>query len=222
MKLSNRLIINFYIVLLSFGLSTNTKAQEISNLQLLVELADSLLNDVPKEAFIDSSKSVLIRSLQPNEEVDWFIENRIVEVLKRKNISTILLYQKYKSPKNKGENGRSITIIEYKVLALGIEYVDQKGGALFGSGLIKRKGKIGLFLRFINQPLGEIVWNGEVEGTRFDWFTAKVQTSIENPNIPFTLGKYLLRTGKSKIYEPILITGVTGIIVFLFFSLRSR
>jgi hypothetical protein len=61
-----------------------------------------------------------------------------------------------------------------------------------------------------------------VEGTRYDWVSAAARTQIENPNVSFTTGKFEIQSGKSKIFEPVLITGVTGVIIFLFFSLRSR
>ncbi|MFQ5865028.1 MAG: hypothetical protein ACE5IW_07355 [bacterium] len=219
---TNRLRINFYVVLICFGLAADAKAQELTNLQFLTELTDSLLEDVSKRIIKDSSKSILIKSLQPNAEVDWFIDNRIVEGLKRNNISKIYLYQDNKGTIAKEQDRRTAAVIEYKVLNLGIEYVERKGGGLFGTDLAKRKGKVALSLRIINHPTAEILWSEDVEGIRFDWVEAKSITSLENENVSFTQGTFEIRSGKSKIFEPVLITGVTGIIIFLFFSLRSR
>lgn len=219
---TNRLLINFYIVLICFGFAADAKAQELSNLEFLTELTDSLLEDVSKRTIKDSSNSILIKSLQPNSEVDWFIDNRIVEVVRKNNVSRIYLYQSHEGPIDKEKDGGVTTIIEYKVLVLGIEYVEEKGGGLFGTSLIRRKGKVSLWLRIIEQPAGEILWSGDRESVRFDWVPAKLITQIENPNVSFTTGTFEVRSGKSKIFEPILITGVTGIIVFLFFSLRSQ
>ncbi|MFQ5825038.1 MAG: hypothetical protein ACE5JB_13370, partial [bacterium] len=60
------------------------------------------------------------------------------------------------------------------------------------------------------------------KGSRLDWISSKKIRQLETRNLPFTQGVFLNGKGKSKFLEPIVITGVTGIIIFLFYSLRSR
>jgi len=112
--------------------------------------------------------------------------------LKRANINSI-----YLSQQEDRIDSTEFTVFEFKVITLGIEYTDKKGGGIFGAGKVKRKGNVGLSLRILDYPSGEIWWSGVVEGTRFDWIQATTISQMENVNIAFTQGVYLNGGAKS-------------------------
>lgn len=222
MWFKSQINIFLFLVLLFSSRLSNVHGQEVSNLKFLANLTDSLLEEVSKKILDDTTRPVKIRSLESNKDVTWFFVNQLIEVLKKNDHAVIYLNQGVNYQDLIQKDGSSFTVFEFKVLSIGVEYVDHRGGGLFGSGEIKRKGNVALSLRIFNQPSGEILWSGDIEGTRFDWIPANEIDVVENPNIPFTQANYPSSLSTKKIIEPILITGVTGIIIFLFYSLRSR
>jgi hypothetical protein len=208
----------FYLTLLFFfAIFHHAEAQQLSNLDFLANLTDSLLEEISKEAFPESLREVRIRSLNTNEDIRWFIENQIFNVLKKARVSSIYLKQQQDET-----DSTKYTVYECKVLTLGIEYMNKMPGGNLSPGNIRRKGSVGLSLRIFNHPSGEILWSGIVKGSRSDWIPGKKIREVENRSLPFTMGVFLNGEGKSGLLEPIVITAVTGIIIFLFYSLRSR
>jgi hypothetical protein len=55
-----------------------------------------------------------------------------------------------------------------------------------------------------------------------DTVAEKSLASLEEPGLPFTVGKWERPGRKFRWLEPALITSATGVVVYLFFALRSR
>jgi hypothetical protein len=91
------------------------------------------------------------------------------------------------------------------------------------SGSLKRVALINFFLRVLQEPFGEVLWSGELSAQKNDSVSAENLESLENPNIPFTKGKLSEPPEHDrKLLQTLLISGVTGAIVYLLYALRSR
>ncbi len=205
-----------------WSLSARCFSAGLNNLEFLTILADSLLEQVTEEVFEKLQNKISIKSLEVNTEVDWFIENQLVKALQNRGFDTIYLKHKEEDINSSGNVEISHSLFEFKVLNLSIDYSENTDNGLSKSGYAVRKGNIRFLLRVVQQPSGEFLWNGILAESKHDWILTDQIKAVENQNVAFTKGDFKINSGKIKILEPVLISGVTGIIVFLFYSLRSR
>ncbi len=73
----------------------------------------------------------------------------------------------------------------------------------------------------ITKPDGQMLVSRNVAGTWQDRIQSKDISQIENPNLPFTVGTKSDSRFIKRWLEPVLVTGATATVVYLFFSLRS-
>ncbi|NIR72255.1 hypothetical protein GWN42_16280 [candidate division KSB1 bacterium] len=182
-----------------------------------MSLTDSLLERVANDVLKSIVPTrVVIKSLDVNQAVDWFMEERLLEILKKNNVPSVYI-------RNNLENGEedSSTVFEYKVLNMGINYRENSRASSNG-GLIDRTAGVHFYLRIVQNPDRKILWSGTIEASKADALPAELLRRSENPNVPFTQGKLTSETGKGKLFQTVLISGATGVIVYLFYALRSR
>ncbi|MFQ5602016.1 MAG: hypothetical protein ACE5HS_01960 [bacterium] len=189
---------------------------EINNYQLLARLADSLLEEVAQNQLGDTTNVVAIRSLNSNDSLNWFIEDRLAGVLQKNNVHKIILQQDADLPDS------AKIIFEFMLLSIQINYAESDEQGLTKEDDLYRTGKLILFVRMLRAETGEIMWSGNREKAISDWISAKSVPTLENPNLPFTKGKFTRSERENSLIKPLLITGVTGLIVYLFYALRSR
>lgn len=161
------------------------------------------------------SSAVRIQSLQPDEEAGWFFAEGLENVLRDLGAESIYL-------DGVGPAGQeSSLLIDFKILRVGIRYLETPE---IGNDdeLRERMGHVALFLRISEQPSGKLLWSGEVSRDSSDTIRLAQLKVLENANIPFTVGQGTKNGDGSNLLEPVLITGITGTIIFLFYSLRSR
>ncbi|MFQ5750881.1 MAG: hypothetical protein ACE5HI_02700 [bacterium] len=222
MRFFERLIQLLCSLFVIWTLSTKCSAEDLTNLQFLTNLTDSLLQAATQDISERIKKKVVIRSLAVNKEVDWFIENQLVKFLHKRDVQSIYLNQDTLNAISATTRKDTISIFEFKLLTIGIEYFEENSQGLSKAGYVNRKGSISIYLRIIEQSTGEILWNGDIEKSQYDWIPLAAIDRLENPNVPFSKGVLIKNRGRTTILKPILITGITGIIVYLFYSLRSR
>lgn len=208
-----------FAALLGAGMYERCLAEEKSNLQFLESLTDSLLQDVFDHSFKNKPVRVKIRKLGAEDAVDWFFENRIVEVLKNEDVSFFFIQENDHA--DISLPAESFSTIEYKPLELNIKY-GPKTKKFPSQELIKRTGNVQILLRIIEHPGGKILWNAIQNASRVDWVDLESLNSLENENVIFAQGERIHDRIGSSIVQPILIATVTGVIAYLFYSLRSR
>ncbi|MFQ5706253.1 MAG: hypothetical protein ACE5HO_02325 [bacterium] len=177
------------------------------------------MQDVAVNSSIQSTWPIRVRNIQANNGADWFFLDRIVGVLKSHGFENI-----YVGPEENQQSDQRapFVVFEYKVLSVGIKYINRNPEKSIEEQRLQRIGHVGLFVRIFEQPSGRLLRSEEIKGAKADWVERVHLSQIENPNISFTQGEIEGIGRNNKFWEPVLITGVTGIIVFLFYSLRSR
>lgn len=187
-------------------------SQEASNFQFIVSLTDSLLNSALSEVSVEQAGQVGIKSLENDNKLNWFFEDRLVELLRRRGVVSI--YLNNESPINS-----PILIFEYNALEIDFKY-DKPNSALQDSLKVKRIADVGFFITITDQATGDVLLSKRFEATKIGWFQLNRSGEQTNDNIHFFQGSS--KSSKKNIIQPILITSVTGIIVYLFYALRSR
>lgn len=209
----------FSVTLLFVVLYRPCLGQEKSNLKFLENLTDSLLQDVFSQSFENKPIRFAIRNFGAADEQSWFFENQIIEALKKEGTSVFFVPEDDHAGASLSEE--NVIIVEYRSLDIGIEYgpeIKKNQSPM----LIQRNGKVGFSLRIISRPEGKILWNGSKSGTKFDWISLDSINEVENENISFVKGRQIKDSEASSLLQPILISVVSGVIVYLFYSLRSR
>jgi hypothetical protein len=209
-----------WCLLLALFCANRSSAEVTDNLQFLTLLTDSLIESQISGIFSDSEGKILIRAVQPNERLDWFFESRLVEVLKQQKADFIYVDGRVI------ENGAMVEdddlkVIEYRVLKLGIEYFEDPQKSM-GLDKLGRKAVVSFFLKVLEPASGKVLLSQELAGAKAGWYDWDDRRRIEDPNVSFTKGVFYGKNGPSKSVQALLLTGVSGVIVFLFYSLRSR
>jgi len=192
------------------SLSNRCLAQE-SNFQFISSLTDSLLDLATTQLPGEKSSQAILRRLEDNN-LNWFFEDRLVELLERKNIAHI--YFEDQVDRSPGSVNSFLTF-QYKVSKLDVKYNKQSRD----SNTVKRIAEVGFFLRIIEHATGKVLLSENFEATKEGWLD--VNQNLQQTNaIQFDQSQP--KQKKRNILQPILISSITGIIVYLFYGLRSR
>jgi len=217
-----RVVATLFLVVL-LARQTVSAAEVVDNLEFLSQLTDSLLSEKTAGIFSNLHGSVQIRGLDVNTEVDWFFENRLVELLKKESAGPLYLEGQDTGREAVTTREHSpVHIVEYKVVSLGIEYIGRDANGMERGEHLGRKAVLSFFLRVIWHSSGKILLSEHVSGAKYDWLPVQDRNRIENRSIGFTMGVFHARAGSNKAAEALLLTGVSGVVIFLFYSLRSR
>jgi hypothetical protein len=199
------------------GFETGT-AQNLTNYQLLAALTDSLLVDAISKVVVSLPRHAVVKSLQEAEGVDWFLQSRLVKALEDRKVEYVYLLHSNHDSLNVGDNAEATWGYEFKVLTIGVSYFK----IAKNMETITRQGRVEFLLRIINKLSGEIVFSRTLTGTKSDWIPIANVAAVENAQLGFTRGEMKSPPSKNRLIQPILITTVTGVIAYLFYSLRSR
>ncbi|RMF65587.1 MAG: hypothetical protein D6743_07770 [Calditrichaeota bacterium] len=208
----------FFVVYFCFLVATpEAAAQRVTNLEFLTGLTDSLLDQATQVLDSVEVRTVVIRALDPQNDANWFFEDRLSAVAKAHGSPAI--YLGAPGSEERFWPDSSAVIIEFEPLKLDVVYEQSDGVARAGYG--KRIGNVGLFLRLVNGGTGRLLASDTIEARKSDWVAEQELDEIKSDKISFSKSE----GGKKplgKIVQPLLISGVTGILVYLFYSLRSR
>jgi len=189
-------------------------AQAPDNLQLLTALADSLIGQEVAPFLSSVEGAVLVNALDRVNPHNWFVESRLISVLRRHGVSSI-----YLNPETlpSGDGGAYHTL-EYKLLDMVVEYFEPGAGSVKGL----RRAKLGFYVRVVRKPSGKVIKDGYVRGHKSDRISKAERALFANGDIPLRAGKTEPKTSNTGYFQPALVVGVSGLIVYLFFSQRSR
>lgn len=196
---------------LLFGiLSGNCLSQEGENVDIISELVDSTV--VQLVNFLDETRRPLVvTNGDTTNKLNRFFESRVKHFLTQKNVPL------FEGVEASGSTG-SVTTLFFNVLDLAVEY-DYRNEETAPPEKIRQNSRLVVYVRVARSPSNEILWNGNLASKRSDWIAIKKSGSLLN-NLAQP-GK-IQKNPQKNIWEPIIVSGVTGIVVYLFYALRSR
>lgn len=188
---------------LFFCLSQNCFGQATSNIELITSLTDSLLEQGFTELSLSARKQAAIRSANDNE-LNWILEDRLIKTLTRFGYGSVFHYDAKRDSTPSG----ALLLFEYGIskLTFRVERASDDSASL------KRKiAEVSFFLKVRDGVSGPIIYDRFFEGSR----RAKPQLSLST-------GQARKEKKRGKVLQPVLISTVTAVIVYLFYALRSR
>lgn len=176
-----------------------------SNAELFHTLVGQSIDAVRNHLPADSPVRVVVHF----PDYDWFVYHRIVEVLRD---------QGYVIDGNDEGTDRRLYTIEAGVEDLRIRYTDVRKRWLLGSRILTRRADASFSFRIRGDGREEIVRTTE---TLSDTIPYALRNEVENPVLPFTQGELPSGSVMERYVGPAVVLAVTGVVVYLFFSVRS-
>ncbi len=139
----------------------------------------------------------------------WFIRHRVIETLSASGFSVA---------GNKVEADTGYYSIEMGVERFGIRYSDARKRSLFGSRIVTRQAEGVFSFRITGDSSENILRFSE---TISDVIPVGQRDEVENQALPFTQAGLPGGSMTERYLGPAVIVAATGIVVYLFFSVRS-
>jgi hypothetical protein len=142
-------------------------------------------------------------------EYEWFLRHRAIEVLTDMGYTVTGFTDEIDDDRR---------IVEIGVERFGINYSDIKRRSLFGSRTVTRTAE-GVFSFRINDGTAERVIR--ISESIRDIIPYRKRADLENPALPFTHAELPSGSLIERYLGPAVIVAATGMVVYLFFSVRS-
>jgi len=108
-------------------------------------------------------------------------------------------------------------LLFYAPLELSIAYAQPAAG---GNRTIRRA-TARLYVKYQNAA-GELIFSRELEQIRSDTVATRQLAALEDQKYPFTAGARTPPSRLKRLLEPLVLTAITGGIIYLFYSFRSN
>ncbi len=194
--------------------ATSLRAQDVSNTDFLTLLADSLLSEFV-DGNLDSKNGtrVRIQAMDADNPSSWFLQDRLLEALKRKK------FEVYVSPAVDTSTAiGSDYFLKFNALRFAIHYEDFIEESPYS---VRRRARAEFSMLLLDGRTGRVLWSGATEGRKSDVIAEDSIKSMENENMSFSIGTRASGSGPSFV-KPLLVASTAGVVVFLFYSIRSR
>lgn len=191
---------------------------EESNLDFLFRLADSVVAFPGKALGEEKFDYVLLSRGDSANSLNWLIQSRLIDSFeKTSNVYIRGSQENQDSPPN-GIGAE----IEFVPLSHGITYSESDSLSPDGESLVERRGHLTCAFLITRPGDGRVLWRGEGKGERLDYVARSKISTIEG-EFSYTKGEWSdERIHRGRWKQALLVSTVTGLIVYLFYSIRSR
>ncbi len=208
-------IIHIFLCLLClffFGLFSlaQPNQQPETNIDIFKKLAYQVVDSVLTRLTIDSTKTFVIHSQSKQHEANWLIENALVQKIFQQGGQVQI-------SEACGEKTANHFKIEYKIDNTALKYVPG-----LRRKLIQRQFTMQLDIRCQKCLDGSILFLESIRNQFSDSVTVANVKSLESDVYSFANDKIEHDEGITKYIEPLIALSTTGVIVYLFYSMRSK
>lgn len=186
-------------------------AQPRSNLDMLAEACDDLVQQQVLDSLTLSS-AVQITPLDDNPS-NWFVEDCLTRKLHQAGAT---VYLKADSDKATRADTSANLKLEFKTVAIGVAYHEQEDQRL------QRRVVLELFVRVTDSQSGRLLFSASPRKHVVDYIDADDVARIEDSELAFARGTVIREERPPKLLRPVVVSAAAGLIVYLFYALRSR
>jgi hypothetical protein len=176
-----------------------------TNAEMLHKVLDKSVLDLAEHLRVDMPIAVQVR--YPG--YDWFIRHRIVETLTGSG---------YRVAGNGADAGAGQLTLDVGVERLGVRYSDLRRPSMFRSRVMTRRAEAVLSIQLSGEEKVIVVRSSE---SIIDTVPYSSRAEIENAALPFTVADPPSGSAVERYLGPAVILAATGIVIYLFFSVRS-
>lgn len=214
----------FIISVCTFSSQCNTLAQieerEDDNLAVFRNLAQEVAEETLSRCDLAGEDVLTISAIPPVHEANWVLENALVEAVTSRGMTA-----QTPGPSDMGitrdpAHGVNTTHLFYRIIRAGVSY-DRLSRGLFRKDRLERLVFIDAYLKVVATN-GTILYSGDSKREWRDVMHMSEKSKLENPSFSFTSSEAPSARGLKRYVEPVLIVGVTGAIVYLFYAYRGE
>ena len=188
------------------------------NLTVLSALAQQVAEDIVNHLLLNKTIKVFIDNIPPTDESSWLLETKLLPLIIAEDIAvSSSSFSDDSLIAQKNSNG---FVLEYKITKIGIEY-DYINRGLFRENKVQRIAVLSVFVK-LSKENGSIILSEVLEKNSTDTFFSSQLKQVNNPDFSFTFSEPPASFGVKKLIEPLIAIGVTGTIIYLFYSFRSK
>lgn len=184
----------------------STPEKPATNLDVLQSLYTSLFRTELGRLSLGDSV-VYVRAIGVDSSSTWLLESQLLAALRSIGISKTI--SRAKSPATD-----SLVEISYQPIRKKIVY------SKVGSKKIERTANVDVYLR-VQGDNGELLVSKRLKEARVDTLPRNDIAWIENANLEFTHGQ-LAKSFLGRTVQPVVVSLITGFIIYLFYSYRSK
>lgn len=208
----------FLVGIFLFGLSLRANEVPIEdNLTIFTRLSQEIIGNVIHRTNLDSTNKIILKNTDPVDKNGWFIENSFIDFLKKSGFKSIAIYRGFSQSDTVFSSLKPTRIIEFKIKDLSVTYTKKDKNKI-----LERKLVIDLWLNIYKSSDGISYWTDTIRKEFTDTIKRVEIQALQNENITFTQASLPPMTGFMKVIEPIVIIGLSGTIIYLFYSFRSK
>jgi len=211
----------FLFLILFFNRGTALKSEDYqSNFDWLQTLSEHIINDCFQSNLPDSTQKIVLQAIAPQDSQNWFLENMLVQNLRKYNIPLIVLNDE--AVKTETTGNPTGLLLKYRILDLKIRYRAAKKWFFMPTKIIERQAQVIIFLQLENLMSKQLIWSGILTEKAQQEIPSNQIDEIEFPALSFTRAPVPSKSYFQQFFEPVITLGSTGLIVYLFYSYRSR
>ncbi|OPZ81199.1 MAG: hypothetical protein BWY77_00750 [bacterium ADurb.Bin431] len=184
------------------------RAQEPpTNLELFRRTMEQQLAGVEPQLALADSSLLCYGSSVPQAGWDWLFESVVFEKLGGKRALRL---------RRVDAAAVERPLLHYVPMDLNVRYEEARSGRRILRTVSSR-----LHLKYLDER-GELIFSRELIGSVSDTLARGQIAAVEDPALPFTIGKRPQPSRLKRMAEPVVMALITGGIIYLFYSFRSN
>jgi hypothetical protein len=108
-------------------------------------------------------------------------------------------------------------VLTFRLIEFGVTYHDSWRRGFLGPRMVERLASVNLYCRLVNGSAEDVLWVGRGKSARLDIVPKSRLDLLEGLSYPFT-APMLRPKPLSRLLEPVLVTGIVGGLVYLFYA----
>ncbi len=211
MKVKLQIVILVIIVLLTF-VHAKDVAYDDTNLDIFKNLYYKGFSDAFQKIAVLDSLPLYFNNINKNKTIDWLIEEQLVKSAENAGFSTLKQIDDSSILKNEKN-----VYVEYRSVINNVNY---SALSVLPENKQNRKVNIEFYVKILD-PDKQILLAAGIKKSYSDTINVNIIDRIEDKNLPFTVGERQ-KNLVSELLEPLLVTLITGSIIYIFYSFRSN
>ena len=189
-----------------------------NNLTIFDRLSEHIVQQAVNNVDLQQFRKIIIKNAQQGDENKWYVDYWFINVLD--TIGHELYVLGFNVDSTVSIESCSTAVLEYKIKHLDIEYTSKN--KFWNTSSIERRIAVELWIKCYKLSDGFIHWAGNIGKEYSDIIEMDHIHTLENRYIKFTKAAIPVAKGFTNFLEPILIMGLSGTIIYLFYSFRSK
>jgi hypothetical protein len=214
-------ITKYLVACLTLAMSGSPAIGQATNMAVVADVTDSLVIKLVAGNPDILKGAICIHNRGPGHEADWLFETRLIKYLKSVGVNDIFIPDNSQTCSSLDEGRGTLHEVDYQVHDIRIGYSREKA-SIAAELRHRRNVAMTVAFRVLAQPDGKVLWSDELKQQSVDLVSTQAIKALEEETVDFTHGHFVEQEESTGVLQPLLVTTVTGIVIYLFYAFRSR